>query len=234
MVLPAQTEGSNMEERITNQTPTAVSCDTANEYLKAGLSVLPASRCDKCPTLGSWTEYQHRRPNEKELENWFARRPDALCVVCGKVSGNLEVIDFDNGGELFRKWAEALPQELFDKLVVERSQSGGYHVAYRCEEQMEKGHKLATRKHDGRTTTLIETRGEGNVILCAPSNGYTLLQNDWKNLPSITKDEREDLLAAAVELNEQWKECEPPRELDKQECLAYHLRPGDDFNVNFQ
>lgn len=219
-----------MEEIITNQTPTAISCDTANEYLQAGLSILPASRCDKCPTLGSWTECQHRRPNEKELENWFARRPDALCVVCGKVSGNLEVIDFDNGGELFRKWAEVLPQELFDKLVVERSQSGGYHVAYRCEEQMEKGHKLATRKHDGRTTSLIETRGEGNVVLCAPSNGYTLLQNSWKNLPSITKDEREDLLAAAVKLNEQWRECEPPRELDKQECLAYHLRSGDDFN----
>ena len=161
-----------MEEMKTSQgTPSAVTRETANEYLQAGLSVLPASRNDKRPTVGAWTEYQHRRPNEKEIENWFARRLDALCIVCGKVSGNLEIIDFDNKGELFVKWAETLPQELYDRLVVERSQSGGYHVAYRCEEDVAKGDKLATRMRDGRRTTLIETRGEGNVILCAPSDG---------------------------------------------------------------
>ena len=224
-----------MEEKNTSQgTPSAVTRETANEYLQAGLSVLPASRSEKRPTVGAWTEYQHRRPNEKEIENWFARRLDALCIVCGKVSGNLEVIDFDNKGELYDAWKASISNELLSRLVVERSQSGGYHVAYRCEEQTEKGHKLATGRRDDRQATLIETRGEGNVILCAPSDGYSLLQGSWRNLPTITKEEREDLLSAAVSLNEEWKECEPPRELDRQECLAYHLRPGDDFNERGQ
>ena len=39
-----------MEEKNTSQgTSSAVTRETANEYLQAGLSVLPASRCDKRP-----------------------------------------------------------------------------------------------------------------------------------------------------------------------------------------
>ena len=73
-------------------------------YLDAGLSVLPAIRERKHPAVGSWKAYQDRLPSDNEVEAWFANRQDALCLVCGTISGNLEVIDFDNGGELFEKW----------------------------------------------------------------------------------------------------------------------------------
>ena len=84
------------------------------QYLAAGLSVLPADRAAKHPSVASWKEFQGRLPTEAEVDSWFRASGDAVCVVCGKVSGNLECIDFDNRGELFPKWAEALPQGLFD------------------------------------------------------------------------------------------------------------------------
>lgn len=224
------------ENNITNETTSAlvkytVPVDVAVEYGKAGLSVLPASKQQKRPLVAQWKDYQTHQNSEAQIRAlWQRFEPDALCIVCGKISGNLEVIDFDNGGELYEAWKQEIPQELFSRLVVERSQSGGYHVVYRCVVEIDGGVKLACGNRNGDVKMLIETRGEGNVILCAPSKGYALLQGDWKSLPIITREEREDLLTAAVELNEAWKECTSSSELDRQEHISFRLRPGDDFN----
>ena len=142
-------------------TAKSVPVEIAQEYLAAGLSVLPASRQKKHPVLKAWTEYQTRLPEEQEVKKWFSTRRDALCVVCGKVSGNLEVIDFDNHGELYDAWKTFVPEELLSRLVIERSQSGGFHVTYRCENEICGNLKLAVGMRDDRRTTLIETRGEG-------------------------------------------------------------------------
>ena len=101
------------------------------KFLAAGLSVLPAKRERKCPAIGSWKTYQDRLPSQMEVETWFANAHDALCLVCGKVSGNLEIMDFDHKGELFPAWKAKVAPELFARLVIEQTPSGGYHVAYR-------------------------------------------------------------------------------------------------------
>ena len=211
--------------------------EIAQEYLAAGLSVLPASRRKKHPVLKTWTEFQCRLPEEQEVKKWFSTRRDALCVVCGKVSGNLEVIDFDNHGELYDAWKASVPEELLSRLVVERSQSGGFHVTYRCEDEICGNLKLAVGMRDDKRATLIETRGEGNVILCAPSDGYVLMQGDWCNLPVITMDERETLLKAAWALNEV---PEDEQQLTQAQSTAsdttlaptdFVVRPGDDYNA---
>jgi hypothetical protein len=180
-----------------------VPVECAVAYGQAGLSVLAASREGKRPLARGWkNNMTHRNTEQQTRAEWKRYQPDALCVVCGKVSGNLEVIDFDNHGELFDKWKAAVPQQLYDRLVVEQSQSGGFHVAYRCKEEVKKGDKLAYGERNGRRTTLIETRAEGNVILCAPSDGYVLKQGDWRRLPLITSDERGVLLSAAKAMDE--------------------------------
>ncbi len=208
------------------------------QYLASGLSVLPADRTRKCPSVASWKEFQGRRPTEAEVDSWFRASDDAVCVVCGKVSGNLECIDFDNHGELFPKWAEALPQELYDRLVIERTPSGGFHVSYRCEEPVSGNLKLAVGMRDGKRTTLIETRGEGGLILCAPSQGYVLCQNDYGHLPELAEKERETLLDAAWKLNEIAEEEEPQTQTETQQPVGHPIasaapatRPGDDFNA---
>ncbi|MGI6356750.1 MAG: bifunctional DNA primase/polymerase [Lentisphaeria bacterium] len=209
------------------------------QYLASGLSVLPADRTRKCPSVASWKEFQERRPTEAEVDSWFRASDDAVCVVCGKVSGNLECIDFDNRGELFPKWAEALPQGLFDRLVIERTPSGGFHVSYRCAEPVCGNLKLAVGMRDGKRTTLIETRGEGGLILCAPSQGYALCQNDYASLPTLSEEERETLLDAAWKLNElaEEEQPEPPQQEHAPGAVQHsvpngtQVRPGDDFNA---
>ena len=218
--------------------------ETAAPYLDAGLAVLPAVRERKCPAIGSWKPYQEQLPTAGEVESWFADPRDALCVVCGKVSNNLEVIDFDNHGELFPKWRESIAPELCKRLVIEKSPSGGFHVFYRCADLVSGNTKLAQGEREGKLVTLIETRGEGGLCLCSPSDGYELIQGRFTDLPTLTADEREDLLAAAVALNEHTRIMEEPtvsrgtapiyRDAPapaRGEDPNYELRPGDDYNA---
>jgi hypothetical protein len=176
--------------------------DAAQAYLSAGLCVLPAIRAEKRPAIGRWKQYQTRRPTEAELSAWFAKHPDAVCILCGVVSGNAEMIDFDGGGELFDAWCKAIPAELLRRLVIEASPSGGWHVVYRCICAICGNLKLAQRKDGEKIVTLIETRGEGGLFLCAPTPGYELMQGDLCDLPVLTAKERDILLQAAWALNE--------------------------------
>ena len=181
----------------------------AHRYLTAGLAGLPARRAEKRPTI-SWKPFQTRLPTAAELDAWFASDPSALCVLAGQVSGQLEIIDFDNRAELFERWAElveAAAPGLVRLLVVSETQSGGRHVAYRCPSGISGNLKLAQRRlPDGQTITLIETRGEGGLFLCPPTLGYRFIQGDLAALPCLSAEERETLLASAWELNE----CPPP------------------------
>lgn len=206
-----------------------IESETAMRYLRNGLAVLPASKAQKRPCLPQWSEFQTRLPTEEEVRRWFAEPREAQCLVCGKVSGNLEVIDFDNHGELYFKWKDAIPDDLLARLVIEQTQSGGYHVAYRCQDEVCGNIRLAQGERNGKMMTLVETRGEGGLILCAPGDGYSLVQGDYTALPVLTKEERETLLNAAWKMNEK-----PEQKMPKPTgCPDEHFenRPGDDYNA---
>ena len=232
---------------------------TAAGYLAAGLCVLPANRGEKRPALERWKPYQQRLPTAQELGRWF-RDSDGICLITGAVSGHLELIDFDAGGEAFEPWSAAVRQRapgLLERLVIERSQSGGRHVVYRCASAVNGSMKLAQRAIEtpdekpvtihGKqyrprkcgdrwivVVTLIETRGEGGLFLCAPTPGYELIQGRLTELPVLTEDERIALLDAAWRLNE-WTEPRAPGGLrpapgGEGRPQQPGDRPGDDFN----
>ncbi|MCG3178628.1 MAG: hypothetical protein BIFFINMI_00956 [Phycisphaerae bacterium] len=229
--------------------------DIARTYLDAGLCVLPAKADEKRPALDAWKQYRSRRPTTAELDAWFANGPDALCVLTGAPSGNFEAVDFDLAGEAFEPWCERVRQAapgLLERLVIERTPSTGWHAGYRCESPVCGSIKLAQRKvyvdngepvyvgnkkyiprrdSEGRwhiVLTLIETRGEGGLILCAPSPGYALHQGEFTSLPVLTEAERDVLLEAAWALNEHL-----PEPVTGLPAVAHSgsLRPGDDFNA---
>lgn len=209
--------------------------ETAKKYLSCGLSVLPAIKEQKRPCIGSWKEYQNRLPTAGELAVWFSDERNSICVVTGKVSGNLEIIDFDNGGQQYPAWKKLIPFDLFDKLVIEQTPSGGFHAIYRCESEVDGNLKLAKRKlDDGKIITLIETRGEGGLFLCAPTDGYTFIHRDFSGLKVLTEEEREILITAAWSLNEYTPEvqADPVGAVDKnpQPRFTDGKRPGEDFN----
>jgi len=185
---------------------------TAMAYLAAGLSCLPAAKAKKRPAIGGWKTWQSRLPTKVEVKAWFSNPHDAICVVSGKVSGNLECMDFDQHGELFAAWMDKIDTELLSKLVIEQTPSGGYHVFYRVDGGTGNGEqgtgvidgnlKLARGIREGKEKTLIETRGEGGLFLCAPTEGYSLQQGDFANLAVIPPDARKALLEAARSLDE--------------------------------
>lgn len=224
--------------------------DIATAYLRAGLCVLPAIVAEKRPALSAWKQYQKRLPTERQMGSWFAEG-SPLCLLTGAVSGNLEMIDFDHEGELFDRWKEMVASQapgLVERLVVERSQSGGRHAIYRCRDPVPGNRKLAQRtlvvpsaepiviagkRHVPRragdryeaTCTLIETRGEGGLFLCAPSPGYQVEQGSFENIVVLEAAERAILIEAACVLNETL-----PLAQTAPSTSACSGRPGDDFN----
>lgn len=200
--------------------------ESAKAYLSAGLSVLPAKREQKRPALSGWKSFQTELPTSEQVAHWFATEQEAVCLVTGAVSGNLELLDFDFEAELYDAWAEQIPPELLDRLVIESSKSGGRHVVYRCKEPVCGNIKLAQDRPDGQIRTYIETRGEGGLFLCCPTPGYDLIQGDLTKIPVLLADERECLLEAAWKLNRIAAEIHVPAS----DFPPADLRPGDDFN----
>lgn len=67
----------------------------AKQYARYGLSVIPVFYGEKKP-LVSWQAYQRRKATESELHEWFGNSlPRNIGIVCGHVSGNIVVLDFD-------------------------------------------------------------------------------------------------------------------------------------------
>ncbi len=212
--------------------------ETALRYLAAGLCPLPADRKRKRP-LGSWKRYQRERPTEAGTRAAFAGGADAICIVTGAVSGGVECIDFDRGGEAFPDWRrevdKAFGPAFAASLVIETSQSGGVHVYYRAPD-IGGNAKLAMTEAG---EVLAETRGEGGLVLCAPTEGYAPMQGDLLDVPTITADERTRLLDLARALDRRRDEArpaapseavEPPRPTAPLGRPADGMRPGDDFN----
>jgi hypothetical protein len=144
---------------------------------------------------------------EDELRRHFTSNTYGLAIICGRVSGHLLTLDFDNDDGLatrrFNAWSEAVlsgKPHLYTKLVITTSPSGGYHVRLRCTEPVGGNDKLAKSK-DGQTT-LIETRGEGGYAVAPPTPGYELTQGTLTNPPTISADDRAYLIATARQFNQ--------------------------------
>jgi hypothetical protein len=182
----------------------------ATRLNESGLNVLPATKTLKRP-VGSWREY---RENRRAIDEAFDHC-DALAIVCGAVSGNVEIIDFDAQAVDFDDWCQRVAeldadaaQALFS-CVLETTQSGGKHLAYRCETAVDGNLKLTTRNVDGAAKTTIETRGEGGIVIVAPTAGYTVVRGDWASLPVVSAATRQTFLDAARSLSDVPKE--PPK-----------------------
>lgn len=223
----------------------------AQEYVSAGLSVLPITQ-DKLPFTQllpelngkkSWKPFQSGKADESTLNHWFNNGYNVpkIAIICGKISGNLELIDVDMKADPDKQiWdeyvqiVEALQSDLLEKLVIETTVSGGYHIIYRCEIPVPGNQKLA------KNTTgecLLETRGEGGYFVCAPSPGYELKQGSFTNIPVITKAEREILINAALSLNRHVPQTEPEKQKEtkaqfvgKEAVQHRGISPFDDFN----
>ena len=206
--------------------------DVAKDYYESGLNILPASKSQKRP-LCKWRDFTTTRP---EFSRVFSESTtfDALAVVCGQTSGGLEVIDFDQKGILFQAFKNKVGDAL-DGCVIESTQSGGFHVAYRTPAPG-RNVKLANTE----SGCAIETRGEGGICIISPTNGYDLRSGSWVDLPTISKGQREFLIESARSLDQIKSEEERVPTVsrlssstlargDDRESVADYLRKSDDW-----
>ena len=202
----------------------------AKDYTAHGLSVIPCKQ--KRPVIGSWSQYQEAPPTVVELEKMFAKGADQIAVICGKVSGNLEVIDIDlkndDTGELWDAlWGDIV--EYFNNgmpLLAVFTPSGGAHLYYRCS-VIEGNQKLASKPKDSRPVVLIETRGEGGYVIAPPSAGYRT-DFDLSTIVEITPDQRADILDICRKYNQVFKT--EKAKVSNVQASAYMETPWDAYN----
>lgn len=228
--------------------------------LADGISLIPVrdkeektkagdTRPAKSPYV-SWKESQNRRMTEQEL--WVEmehRDTTAVAIVCGKISGGIEVIDVDvkyNPGidaRLLSDIRDFYPN-LFARLRIHKTPSGGYHIIYRVVGHEVPGNlKLAGRpttederqdqlsrgvKRPNKEVNFLETRGEGGYILAPPSLGYELHQN--LPIPALTWEERCSLITLCESYTSIIKVAPAPK-ATKSQSDYYSINPFEDFNA---
>lgn len=177
----------------------------AKEYISEGISVIPV--VGKVCALPKWQQYQSKLMDIKDVDVLFATSV-GIATIGGAVSGGLEIIDidtkYDTTNRLWDEYSDAIKThdpELWDKLVVIGTPSGGYHLSYRSVGECSKSGKLANRyatqeeldKHpEQKVKVLIEIKAEGGYCVAPPSIGYRLISKS--KYPSVITAEQKDLL----------------------------------------
>jgi hypothetical protein len=244
---------------------------TARRYVAAGLSVIPI-RTDgsKTPAANllpkvfdpkaqrskaTWKPFQSRHATDEELRQWSR---NAIAIVCGKISGYLEVIDNDSL-IVWPKWCGLVRQHkpgLLERLAIVKTPSDCYHVLYQCDRlegnqplarrlvvvpEGTKGAKLykgSAEQFKGKwviTEILFETRGEGGYIV-APGSPLSVhpAGQPYRFIQCDVSTiptltpDERDLLLSLAASFD-----EMPKEPDKAKSngQAAAISPGDDYNL---
>jgi replicative DNA helicase len=207
--------------------------DKAKENLKAQLSVIPTKE-DKLPALSTWKPYQSERLKAEDIDTLFnGPNVKGLAIICGAISGNLEVIDVDTKHdttgtlwEELRVLIEDNLPELYTKLVIAQTKSGGYHIYYRCS-TIAGNLKLSTKLN---REVLVETRGEGGYVIAPPTPGYKYIQGDTDTIPTITSKDRDILFSIAKSFNELEEKKTVVNTTPSATYSSSGLTPWDDYN----
>lgn len=181
--------------------------DAAIEQACKGVSVIPVG--DNKRPIDKWKQLQGRIPSESEIRKLFSNpKVVGLAAVCGKVSGGLECLDFDDPAK-YQQWFDRVGERGI-RLPVQRTGGGGFQVFYRCDNPAGNA-KLAYVRDvshaDGREIA-IETRGEGGYAIIAPSlhpsgNYYAWIDElSTGDAPHLTDAERGFFWFTARSLND--------------------------------
>jgi hypothetical protein len=175
---------------------------TPEALVAAGLSVLPVKADGTKAPAGDWKRFQLQRADLEQVLGWV-EAGYGLGVVCGAISGRLEMTEIEGRGGLLERLIELVREagldDLWERLLngwVVISPSGGLHFYYRLADGAVPGNtKLAqTAEH----VTLAETRGEGGLVVTPPSGGgvhpsgrpWTTWAGSPATIPTITLEER--------------------------------------------
>lgn len=151
--------------------------DAAENFIREGFNPLPLKK-DKSPRLEVGHNFLYS-PIDKVTSRFSAA--EKIGIACGAVSGGFYCIDFDchDGEDIKQVFDQFYNDENIQWLLqasgitFSKTMSGGFHAYFRTDDCEYKGTPLAKWPSG---TVMIEIRGSGQYIACAPSPGYTHLQ----------------------------------------------------------
>lgn len=203
-----------------------------------GILVVPCTHTRPIQPLVEYSHWREKKPERSEYQQiWEKHSTAGHLMLCESI----ESIDLDTKNQLFgqdiigdfEREIKNLNPDLFKKILIEQSPSGGMHYIYRTEtpgasctlarrpsddDELRENPKLKYR-------TLVDYLAHGKLCRIHPSQGYKLIQGNFLEVPFISDDERRQLLSAALSLNSYYDQPEH----------HYHngngtTRPGDEYN----
>jgi Bifunctional DNA primase/polymerase, N-terminal/Protein of unknown function (DUF3987) len=218
---------------------------TALAFCDAGYAVVPARADGSKAPAGSWERYQAELPPREQVAAWLGNGTyDGFGLVCGAVSGGLEMLELEGRAiavGVHAAYRDALAahglSELWQRIsggYAETTPSGGLHILYRVDGAPRPNTKLA---RTAAAEVLIETRGEGGFTIVAPSGGHThptgkpwqIARGGPATIATISEEERDALYAVASTLDRS-----PVRQAQLPRAAASSQdgdRPGDDYGA---
>jgi putative DNA primase/helicase len=149
-----------------------------------------------------------------QVDEWWSNgKSYGLALICGSVSGNLEMTEIEGRAcdgesmtEIQNRMDELGVGEVWNLLTgpygySEMSPSGGLHLLYRISDHPVPGNtKIAQRADEDPTKRLVlaETRGEGGYVIVAPTSGlchptgeaWVILSGEYGALPTVDWEDR--------------------------------------------
>jgi hypothetical protein len=196
---------SNFYEHEYGQLTDAVYAAAFN-LMENGFQVIPLEKGKKNPANGIRPYNIISRPIHKENFDFFFKERDVDLGII--IDHNLEFIDIDpkNKPGVTEKVLKAIRAgwpELYEKLVIDKTPSGGVHIIYRAEIT---GGPVALAKVNASPNplTIIEriSRNNKQYIKISPSLNYQLLQGNPFTIADISAEERNFICAVCASFNE--------------------------------
>jgi putative DNA primase/helicase len=222
-------------------------------YYDAGCSVIAVRTDGSKHPVGTWKQYTQERASRADVERWFANGHPGVGIICGAVSGNLQMIELEGVavqegmlGQLREMALGSGLAELWRRVTLdgfmESSPRGGIHILYRIDGTVPGNLKLARRPTDDGLEVLAETRGEGGFVVVAPSHGAVHPNGrPWvqtcgapSTIPTLHPDEDEALRILFGTLDQM--PVAPPAPVPTFDQPASPstsggVSPGDDYNA---
>lgn len=179
----------------------------ANELIKGGFQVIPLAKGGKAPVNVKDVHLLLSKPiHSFNVDYYFKDRNVDIGLI---LTDGREVLDVDskNKDGLSQQFLKAFSlgwPELYEKMVIQMTPSGGLHLHYTSEIV---GGPAALAKIPGRPNpvTIIERLSKQSgkhYVKIAPSEGYKFIQGDPFCIPFITAEERNWIIALAMSFNE--------------------------------
>jgi putative DNA primase/helicase len=236
--------------------------DVARIWQAAGVSIIPIlDNQTKRPAL-RWSPYQITAPSLDQVDEWWGNgKPYGLALICGAVSGNLEMTEVEGRAMVSEKLQDLINHmdelgvgHIWDLLYgpegfTETSPSGGLHFLYRISDHEVPGNTKIAVSEEG--LCLAETRGHGGYVITAPTPGichpsgepWELREGQYGILPTITWQERnlfhealrlalDEAPAPSVAGNSLLPTPTSMISTGNSASIAGTLSPGDDFEAH--